>query len=220
MKDALAASPVTLVFDHYGNAKEELGVEQHGFSDLVSLVKSGKTGGTDAPPRFRRALFTGSRRRSSLMAATHAARGSLASAATPTTVCWQSRHQRAQGCERMAIERSARACCNLSSSQAFDLRRFETISRRCRRCGKIRWRSHCCRALQQPKCSSDMPRPRPRTSCGRPAHSPVSPIARRARGPLFSEAISRRRPAPTSPSCRIAAPGRRCRTWCPGRSIS
>ena len=35
MKDALAASPVTLVFDHYGNAKEELGVEQHGFSDLV-----------------------------------------------------------------------------------------------------------------------------------------------------------------------------------------
>jgi predicted TIM-barrel fold metal-dependent hydrolase len=42
MKDALAASPVTLVFDHYGNAKEELGVEQHGFSDLVSLVKSGK----------------------------------------------------------------------------------------------------------------------------------------------------------------------------------
>ena len=42
MKDALAASPVTLVFDHYGNAKEELGVGQHGFSDLVSLVKSGK----------------------------------------------------------------------------------------------------------------------------------------------------------------------------------
>ena len=42
MKDALAASPVTLVFDHYGNAKEELGVGQPGFSDLVSLVKSGK----------------------------------------------------------------------------------------------------------------------------------------------------------------------------------
>jgi predicted TIM-barrel fold metal-dependent hydrolase len=41
-KDTLAASPVTLVFDHYGNAKEELGVGQHGFSDLVSLVKSGK----------------------------------------------------------------------------------------------------------------------------------------------------------------------------------
>jgi predicted TIM-barrel fold metal-dependent hydrolase len=42
MKGVLAASPVTLVFDHYGNAKEELGVGQPGFSDLVSLVKSGK----------------------------------------------------------------------------------------------------------------------------------------------------------------------------------
>jgi predicted TIM-barrel fold metal-dependent hydrolase len=42
MKEVLAASPVTLVFDHYGNAKEELGVGQPGFSDLVSLVKSGK----------------------------------------------------------------------------------------------------------------------------------------------------------------------------------
>jgi predicted TIM-barrel fold metal-dependent hydrolase len=42
MKDTLAASPVTLVFDHFGNAKEELGVEQHGFADLVGLVKSGK----------------------------------------------------------------------------------------------------------------------------------------------------------------------------------
>jgi predicted TIM-barrel fold metal-dependent hydrolase len=42
MKDALAASPVTLVFDHFGNAQEERGVEQAGFSDLVNLVKSGK----------------------------------------------------------------------------------------------------------------------------------------------------------------------------------
>jgi predicted TIM-barrel fold metal-dependent hydrolase len=42
MKDTFAASPVTLVFDHYGNAKEELGVGQPGFSDLVNLVKSGK----------------------------------------------------------------------------------------------------------------------------------------------------------------------------------
>jgi predicted TIM-barrel fold metal-dependent hydrolase len=42
MKDALAASPVTVVFDHFGNAEEKLGAEQHGFSDLVSLVKSGK----------------------------------------------------------------------------------------------------------------------------------------------------------------------------------
>jgi predicted TIM-barrel fold metal-dependent hydrolase len=42
MKDTFAASPVTLVFDHYGNANEELGVGQPGFADLVSLVKSGK----------------------------------------------------------------------------------------------------------------------------------------------------------------------------------
>ena len=42
MKDALASSPVPLVFDHYGGAKEELGVNQPGFSDLVDLVKSGK----------------------------------------------------------------------------------------------------------------------------------------------------------------------------------
>jgi predicted TIM-barrel fold metal-dependent hydrolase len=42
MKDTFAASPVTLVFDHYGNAKEELGVGQPGFADLVNLVKSGK----------------------------------------------------------------------------------------------------------------------------------------------------------------------------------
>jgi predicted TIM-barrel fold metal-dependent hydrolase len=42
MKDTFAASPVTLVFDHYGNAKEELGPGQPGFSELVNLVKSGK----------------------------------------------------------------------------------------------------------------------------------------------------------------------------------
>ncbi len=42
MKDALATSPVPIVFDHYGGAKEELGVTQPGFSDLVDLVKSGK----------------------------------------------------------------------------------------------------------------------------------------------------------------------------------
>ena len=42
LKDTLAASPVTLVFDHYGNANEELGAQQPGFADLVALVKSGK----------------------------------------------------------------------------------------------------------------------------------------------------------------------------------
>ena len=42
MKDALAASPVPVVFDHYGGADEAKGVAQPGFSDLVDLVKSGK----------------------------------------------------------------------------------------------------------------------------------------------------------------------------------
>src|SRR5206468_10635873 len=40
MKNALAASPVTLVFDHFGGAKEELGLGQQGFAVLVRLVKS------------------------------------------------------------------------------------------------------------------------------------------------------------------------------------
>ncbi len=42
MKDLLAASPVPIVFDHFGGANEELGVQQPGFSDLVDLVRSGK----------------------------------------------------------------------------------------------------------------------------------------------------------------------------------
>jgi predicted TIM-barrel fold metal-dependent hydrolase len=41
MKDTLAASPVALVFDHFGGAREELGTGQAGFADLVNLVKSG-----------------------------------------------------------------------------------------------------------------------------------------------------------------------------------
>src|SRR2546423_12295921 len=41
-KDLVAASPVPVVFDHFGGARAELGVEQPGFSDLVELVKSGK----------------------------------------------------------------------------------------------------------------------------------------------------------------------------------
>jgi predicted TIM-barrel fold metal-dependent hydrolase len=61
MKDALAASPVPIVFDHYGNAKEELGVQQPGFSDLVDLVKSGKAYvkiSVTAGPRQNYAYFT------------------------------------------------------------------------------------------------------------------------------------------------------------------
>ena len=41
-KDLVAASPVPVVFDHFGGAQAELGIEQPGFSDLVELVKSGK----------------------------------------------------------------------------------------------------------------------------------------------------------------------------------
>src|SRR5215471_15688209 len=61
MKDALAGSPVPLVFDHYGNVKEELGVGQPGFADLVSLVKSGKAYvkiSVTAGPRQNYAYFT------------------------------------------------------------------------------------------------------------------------------------------------------------------
>jgi predicted TIM-barrel fold metal-dependent hydrolase len=42
IKDLVLASPVPVVFDHFGGAKAELGVEQPGFSDLLALVKSGK----------------------------------------------------------------------------------------------------------------------------------------------------------------------------------
>ena len=41
-KDLVAASPVPVVFDHFANAREELGVQQPGFADLVDLVRSGK----------------------------------------------------------------------------------------------------------------------------------------------------------------------------------
>ncbi len=35
-------SPVPVVFDHFGGAKAELGVEQPGFRDLLALVRAGK----------------------------------------------------------------------------------------------------------------------------------------------------------------------------------
>src|SRR5213078_5345589 len=41
-KDLVAASPVPIVFDHFANAREQLGVQQPGFADLVELVRSGK----------------------------------------------------------------------------------------------------------------------------------------------------------------------------------
>ena len=42
IKDLVLASPVPVVFDHFGGAQAALGVGQPGFSDLVELVKSGK----------------------------------------------------------------------------------------------------------------------------------------------------------------------------------
>jgi predicted TIM-barrel fold metal-dependent hydrolase len=42
IKDMALASPVPLVFDHFGGAQASLGPEQPGFSDLIELVRSGK----------------------------------------------------------------------------------------------------------------------------------------------------------------------------------
>jgi predicted TIM-barrel fold metal-dependent hydrolase len=42
IKDLVMASPVPVVFDHFGGAQAALGLEQPGFADLVELVKSGK----------------------------------------------------------------------------------------------------------------------------------------------------------------------------------
>jgi predicted TIM-barrel fold metal-dependent hydrolase len=42
IKDLVMASPVPVVFDHFGGAQAALGVEQPGFADLVDLVKSGR----------------------------------------------------------------------------------------------------------------------------------------------------------------------------------
>jgi predicted TIM-barrel fold metal-dependent hydrolase len=42
LKDLVAASPVPVVFDHFGGAKAELGPQQPGFAGLVELVRLGK----------------------------------------------------------------------------------------------------------------------------------------------------------------------------------
>ncbi len=42
IKDAIEASPVTVVFDHFGGAQAAGGVQQPGFDALVALVQSGK----------------------------------------------------------------------------------------------------------------------------------------------------------------------------------
>ncbi len=42
IKGDLAASPVPVVFDHFGGAEAKLGLDQPGFADLVELVRTGK----------------------------------------------------------------------------------------------------------------------------------------------------------------------------------
>ena len=42
MKDLVQASPVPVVFDHFGGAQAAQGLQQPGFADLVELVRSGK----------------------------------------------------------------------------------------------------------------------------------------------------------------------------------
>jgi predicted TIM-barrel fold metal-dependent hydrolase len=41
LKNQLAASPVPIVFDHFGGAEAKLGLQQPGFADLLELVRSG-----------------------------------------------------------------------------------------------------------------------------------------------------------------------------------
>jgi predicted TIM-barrel fold metal-dependent hydrolase len=42
IKDLVLASPVMVVFDHFGGAQASLGLQQPGFGDLIELVRSGK----------------------------------------------------------------------------------------------------------------------------------------------------------------------------------
>ncbi len=42
IKDLVTATPVPVVFDHFGGARAELGPQQPGFAELVELVQSGK----------------------------------------------------------------------------------------------------------------------------------------------------------------------------------
>ncbi len=42
IKDLVMSSPVPVVFDHFGGAQAEKGLDQPGWSDLIDLVKAGK----------------------------------------------------------------------------------------------------------------------------------------------------------------------------------
>lgn len=42
LKDLVAASPVAVIFDHFGGAEADKGLRQSGFSDLVEMVRTGR----------------------------------------------------------------------------------------------------------------------------------------------------------------------------------
>ena len=42
IRDQVAGAPVRFVFDHFGGAQADLGVEQPGFAELIGLVQSGR----------------------------------------------------------------------------------------------------------------------------------------------------------------------------------
>ena len=42
IRDLVEASPIPVVFDHFGGAQGKLGVAQPGFDALVKLVRSGQ----------------------------------------------------------------------------------------------------------------------------------------------------------------------------------
>jgi len=42
IKDLVTGSPVPVVFDHFGGARANLGIDQPGFKDLLDLVRAGK----------------------------------------------------------------------------------------------------------------------------------------------------------------------------------
>jgi predicted TIM-barrel fold metal-dependent hydrolase len=42
IKDLVLATPVPVVFDHFGGTQSALGLEQPGFSDLIALVRAGR----------------------------------------------------------------------------------------------------------------------------------------------------------------------------------
>jgi len=59
MKDLIAASPVPIVFDHFGGASEDRDVRQPGFAEMVDLVRSGRAYVKISITAGRRADYSG-----------------------------------------------------------------------------------------------------------------------------------------------------------------